>query len=387
LQESSEEDKANINNLIYTKYNGDLLSSLPSCGCGDLVGEFNIGIICHNCREPVVAVMEPEIEPVLWIRAPNGVQAMMNPIVWTMLSTKFTKSGFNFINWLCDTTYRPLVKTPPDMNAVLDLNLPRGWNNFINNFESIMDALFNLKSFRVGKGVEDPLQTLLRRHGDCVFSRHIPLPNRSLLVIEETSHGTYVDPIITGAVDAIRTMIGIDSPLTNYSVRTKENRTIKTINQLAEFYDNLIKSTLAKKEGVFRKHIFGTRSHFSFRGVISSLTEAHRYDEIHIPWGIGMSVFRIHIVNKLLRMGYNPNQAIGFINEHAQKYHPVLDKIFIDLINESKYDGIACIMQRNPSLERASAQAVFITKVKTDPAIPTVSISIIAVKGLNAKML
>jgi len=38
-----------------------------------------------------------------------------------------------------------------------------------------------------------------------------------------------------------------------------------------------------------------------------------------------------------------------------------------------------------PSLERASAQSVFITKVKTDPAIPTVSISILAIKGLNAK--
>lgn len=37
-----------------------------------------------------------------------------------------------------------------------------------------------------------------------------------------------------------------------------------------------------------------------------------------------------------------------------------------------------------PSLERGSVQLTRITKVKTDPAIPTVSISILIVKGLNA---
>jgi hypothetical protein len=41
-------------------------------------------------------------------------------------------------------------------------------------------------------------------------------------------------------------------------------------------------------------------------------------------------------------------------------------------------------MQRNPSLERGSAQLVYITKVKTVVEIPTVSISILDVKGLNA---
>lgn len=37
-----------------------------------------------------------------------------------------------------------------------------------------------------------------------------------------------------------------------------------------------------------------------------------------------------------------------------------------------------------PSLERGSVQLTRITKVKTDPDIPTVSISILIVKGLNA---
>jgi len=384
FQESSEGDKEVINNLIYTTYSGDLLSNVPVCECGELVGEYNVGVMCGNCRTIVKSTIDSDLDPILWIRAPDGVSGLMNPVVWTMLNEHFTCSGFSIIRWLTDTIYKPQVKTPLIMDAVMDLGIPRGWNTFVENFDDIMSKLFDIKGFRARRGVPEPLELLLKEQRQCVFSQYLPLPNRSLLVIEETNVGTYVDPIITGAVDAIRTMVGIDSVLSTHNVRMKENRTVKTISQLAIFYDDLVRTTLAKKEGIFRKHIFGTRSHFSFRGVISSLTEPHQYDEIHIPWGIGISVFRIHLVNKLLRRGFNPNSAIALLNEHAQKYSSLLDELFQTLIAESPNKGISCILQRNPSLERASAQAVFITKVKTDPLIPTISLSILIVKGFNA---
>jgi hypothetical protein len=384
LQETSEDDKDSFNKLVYTKYAGDLLSNLPSCECGEIIGEHNLGVQCKNCRTEVKSPMDHDLEPVIWMRAPKGVRALINPVVWTMINEKFTRSGYEIIKWLTDTTYKPQVRTPVIMEAVQALGIPRGFNNFIDNFDSIINALFELKGFKQKKGVLDPLQVLLRDQRSSIFSEYLPLPNRSLLVIEETSLGTYVDPIITGAVDAIRTIVGIDSDLSFHNARTKENRTVKTIAQLANFYDDLARTTLAKKEGIFRKHAFGTRSHFSFRGVISSLTENHAYDEIYIPWGIGISVFRIHLINKLLRRGYTSNNAVAFLNEHAQKYHPLLDELFQLLINESPLGKISCVIQRNPSLERGSAQAMYITKVKTDPAIPTISLSILSVVGFNA---
>jgi hypothetical protein len=299
------------------------------------------------------------------------------------------------------------------MEQVQELNIPRGYNNFVEHFDEIVDALFDLKGFRstgakmvsggfldrlwtkVGNLIArvlnmkpkkeiDPLHLLIKTQRDCVFSQYLPLPNRALLVIEETNVGTYVDPIVTGAVDAIRTIVGIDSPLSSFSVRTKENRTVKALAQIAEFNDELARTTLAKKEGIFRKHVFGTRSHFSFRGVISSLTDTHEYDEIHIPWGIGVSLLELHLMGKLLRRGYTPNEARAFLYEHAQKYHPLLDELFQLLISECPYKGLPVVFQRNPSLERGSAQAMFITKVKTDVEIPTVSLSILSVVGFNA---
>ena len=168
----------------------------------------------------------------------------------------------------------------------------------------------------------------------------------------------------------------------------KQNRVVKALCELSEFYEGIYKTTFAKKTGIFRKHVFGSRAHFSFRAVISSLTGEHRYDEIHIPWGIGVSVFRIHLANKLKRRGFTPNQTFQILSEYAQRYHPLLDELFEELIRETPGGrGLSCTQQRNPSLKRGSAQAVYITHVKKDPSIPTVSISILSVKGMNAKVL
>lgn len=384
----TEVDRERINNMIYTRYSSgsELLSNLPSCDCGRIIGEHNVGVVdVEGCGTTVKAPLEQELEPLLWMRSPEGVADLINPIAWTMLSDRFNKSNFDVLRWLCDTNYKPVAKAPPVVEQLMMEDIPRGYNNFVQNFDSLTDKLFELKEFRVRRGQTDHLRNLLKEQRDCIFSRHLPLPNKALLVIEETNVGTFVDPIATGAVDAINMMVSIDSPLSNFSLRSKENRTIKTIAQLSEFYDELYKKTLARKEGIFRKHVFGTRSHFSFRAVISSQTDQHNLDELQIPWGIGISVLRIHLFNKLYRLhGMMPNQAIAFLNEHAQKYHPLLDQLFKLLIEECPYKGIPVVFQRNPSLERGSAQAMFVTEVKADGEIPTVSLSILATVGFNA---
>jgi hypothetical protein len=343
-------------------------------------------VVCQICGTACKPQTEQDLEPLLWMESPQGVAPLINPIVWGMLTERFKRSGFEVVRWLCDTHYSPPVRTPDVIEELVERGVQRGYNNFVENFDEFMELLFNMKSFKGGvkKGQIDPLYALIKMQRDCVFTRYLPLPNKTLLVIEETNVGTYVDPIVTGAVDAINMMVAIDSPLSNFRPRDKENRTIKTLAQLWDFYDGLYRTTVAKKEGIFRKHVFGTRSHFSFRAVISSLTARHDYDELHIPWGIGVSVLRIHLMNKLLKRGYTPNQAVAFLNEHAQKYHPELDNLFKELIAESPYKGIPVVFQRNPSLERGSAQAMFVTQVKTDVEVPTVSLSILSVVGYNA---
>lgn len=382
MADASEEDKERIKNHIYTKYDNDMLSSLPTCECGQLTGAVNVGLHCDNCNTHVQVPLEQDIEPILWMRAPRGVNALINPTIWLMLSDRFTQSGFDIIQWLCDSTYRPSVRTPEVITQIEDAGILRGYNNFIVNFFPIIDFLFNLKTF---KRKNNTLLELIYANQNKIFSQYIPLPNKAILVIEENASTTYVDPIVIGAVDAIQTISSIDSAHSQTSVRVKENRTVKTIAKLAEFYDVFCRDSLAQKGGIFRKHIFGTRSHFSFRAVISSITDVHDYEEVHIPWSIAVSAFKIHLVNKLGKQGMNAHDATRYLNIHAAKYSDRLNDIFHELIKEpANGKGIPVMVQRNPSLMRGSAQLCFITKVKTQVQDPTVGISILITKGMNA---
>lgn len=380
--DTSEEDKEKIRSHIYMKYNNDMLSSLPSCECGNITGAMNVGLLCSNCNSHVQTPLEQDIEPILWMRSPRGVAKLINPAVWLMLSDRFTQSGFDILQWLCDVSYRPNVKTPEVASYIEQQGLRRGYNFFVENFFNTIDFLFNLKAF---KRKNNALRDLLFANQDRIFSNYIPLPNKAILVIEENASNTYVDPIVIGAVDAIQTISSVDSAQSQLSVKVKENRTVKTIAKLAEFYDVFCRDSLAQKGGVFRKHIFGTRSHFSFRAVISSITDVHDYEEIHIPWSIGVSVFRLHLVNKLGKQGMSAHEATRYLNVHASRYCERLNQLFLELIAEvPNKKGIPVMVQRNPSLMRGSAQLCFITKVKIEVDDPTVGISILITKGFNA---
>ncbi len=388
LQTVTEDDKRLLDSLISSRYeNTDLFSNEPSCECGTTRGGYNLKMICPNCRTPVRELFDQALKPIVWIRSPNGVASLINPMVWTMLREKFSKSGggFNLIEWMCNTDYQPSVTRPPEVDEMIELGVERGYNNFVRNFDVYMDILFNLKHFRPKKGKTDDLRELLIKHRDSVFSQFLPLPNKSLMIIENTEVGVFIDPIIVGAMDAICTISGIDTPLSNFTVRQKENRTAKMLALLSDYYYRVYHEILASKNGIFRKNVFGTRNHFSARAVISSNTRAHRYDSLEIAWGQGVTLLKIHLYNKLLDRGFTPNQCGALLQEYTVKYHPLLDELFHELIAESpEGKGLPCTFGRNPSLTRASMQRMYITKVKTDPNDPTITLSILSVKGFNA---
>jgi hypothetical protein len=385
IAESSELEKERLKTMVFTKYDSDLMKNVPSCDCGAISGEYNIGVHCNNCDTLVSNSIDRELEPILWIRAPIGVRALINPHVWTLLSNRFRKSSFDVIRWICDTTYRAGPNDGIVIQELQEEGIVRGYNNFIDNFDEIMAKLFQMKRFSLkNKTSVDLLANLLAEFKDRIFCQHLPLINRTLLVIEETNVGTYVDPFVPTAIDAILTVASIDADENRFSIRTKENRTVKSIAGLAKYYDNFVKTNLGSKQGIYRQHAYGSRSFFSFRNVVTSITDAHDYDEIHIPWGVGVTVFKYHIINKLMKRGFTVNQAISFINSHAKLYHPVLDEIFSELINESPRKGIEVTLNRNPSLTRGSIQRVRVTKIKKDPTINTVSFSILIVSPLNA---
>lgn len=400
LEENSEKDKEFVNSCIYTRYTSDLLSNIPSCGCGKLFGEDRLGVICPDCNTAVAHAIEHDLEPLIWIRAPEGVPALINPTVWAILSERYTRSKFNAIRYICDVAYNPKTRKLALVDEVRNSGIPRGYTNFIQHFDEILQLLNELPSLRLRKDEIDYTMEFIREIRPIIFSKHIPIINKSILVFEDDHQGNFVDSTVPGIVNAARIMVGIDTNK-GYSLKQKENRAIKAIISLDEVYQKMNGDAfLSDKPGLIRKHLLGTRSYFSFRAVVSSITEPHHYREIQIPWGVATSVFSMHIRSILMRRGMSVNEATGFIFEHAQKYSPVLDEIFQMLINTSpfpntdfidvhtgntvKFRGIAATMGRNPSLNVNSIQLVYISKVKTDITDLTVSIPILSVKPLNA---
>jgi len=381
---STAEDMERILDLIFSKYSSDMVSLLPTCGCDNpTVGEFALGSICPNCNGKVEAKLEESIEPVLWLRKPSGITALINPHVWLMISNIFMKASFNTVLWICDTTYRPVTKPPEKLIEKLEeIGIQRGYNYFVENFDFILAQLMDLKLFLNKSEDIKNLRKFLENNRGKLFSDYIPVQNKSLLVIEKTNVGVYIDPNITIAADAINMLIGIDTE--EMGMRVKENRVAKAISRLAFYYEAYYRDSYCGKPGMFRKHMFGTRAHFSFRTVISSLTEKHRYNEIHIPWSVGVTMFELHLLNKLIKRGYRLNVAKAMLSEHVSIYHPVLDGLMQELIAESQYGGIVGIFNRFPSLLAGSILCLIITKVKTNVNDNTTSLSDIVLKSLNA---
>ena len=381
-----EEDRKKIINLTMTEYNTDMLSVLPSCYCGNIKGEYAIGMTCNVCNGEVKSVIYEDIEPILWFRSPEGVNKLINPRIWLMLSKRFTKSGFNVLRWLCDSSYKPKVKEPKIMEKIRSLNIPIGYNYFVENFFDVLNVLFNIggvTGFKLTKEI-DYLWDLLINNQDCIFSDYLPLPNRSLFVIENTNVGIYRDKSDQLAINAIKIITSIDVSQTTITSKVKQNRTIKVIDELANFYYEYDRLKLATKTGIFRKHGYGTRTHFTFRCVVTSITEPHNYDEIYIPWVTALTVLRPHILNKLKKLGYGHNESLHLLNKHVESYNQLLDNILHELIEESPNKKIPVSLLRHPALLHGSCIAVGISRVKSyDITDKTISISILAIRSLN----
>lgn len=377
--------KQRLNDMLHVRYEGDTLDILPSCDCGEITGQYNVGVRCSNCRSEVMSVTERPLESVLWFRLPRGVKAFVNPAIWVILSKAFRKSGFNLIEYLTNPTVRATKGATVALRRLKPYNLSRGLNYFVENFDEIMDVLFRANPMERSLHDRDILEEFIKRNRDRVFCSYIPIPSRLTFIVENTATGTYADSTMRGAFDAIRTITSIESSALPVSQRVRELRTAKAIAQLADYYNTFIKVSLATKKGWIRKHVLGSRLHFTFRAVISSLSDNHDYDELHLPWSMSVMVFKHHLISKMLKMGYTPNETVGILNENTLKYHPLIDHLFKELISETVDGrGFPVLLSRNPTLQRGSVQRMRVTQIKTDPTINTIGISVLCLAAPNA---
>lgn len=388
LPDTTTEERNYVNDLIYTVSKG-VFENIPSCECGKLNSAYNIGLMCDVCHTSVQRRAESPLEYLIWIRNPKGVAPFMNPRVWSILDQVFTTSSFRILLYLADTSYKPPMNMQADKEAriVNEIHkagiVDRGWNYLHDNFDFIFNQLLNvIRKLDKRYDFQDALIKFVEQYRDRIYTNYIPMPNRSLLVIEDTDSGRWRDKNIDTIINAMRLMTGVDVSEHKRSLGNLQNRTAKTVDLISDYHQQIERAN-SRKEGEWRKHVFGTRTHFSCRAVISSITEPHDYYEVHMAWGCATAILRYQILNKLEKRGFNHRQQINFINKYALEYNPLLDTIFKELIAESPFHGIPIIHTRNPVLCLGSTQLEYITKVKTDTKDPTNSTGILLVRPWN----
>ena len=404
LPNRTEQDQEYFNWLIKEVYTSDMISMLPKCRCGELKGEHRVGVVCDKCGFPVRQAIEEDISPILWFRKPKGINRLITPHTLIMLEDRFAKRNFNVIRYLMDKSYVVHGEKPKIMQQVISDGLPRGYNNFIDNFYDIARYLCTNRAFKNQRNTEkllqgmlgfkedaenDVLLQMLLDHKDSIFCDHIPLPNRVLLVIEQSFSKNYVESHTLGIHDALNTMRSIDKDHFDQKSISIENRTARILLMLSEYQYRYVETNIQPKPGLPRKHIYGTRANHTFRAVITSHNRPANYNEIHVPWSVAVAVLWQHIMSILIDPvhvygGMTHRQAMGYLMDHIGKYDKRLDEIFNFLIQSSRQGGLVTIIQRNPSLLRGSAQRVLITRIKTDPADNTVSISDLIATAMNA---
>lgn len=390
---TTELDRERLNQMIMTRYEGDTLDVVPSCECKKVKYEHNVGVVCDRCGFPCMSVTERPLESLLWIAAPRGIDALINPWCLHVLKPIFVYKGTNLLDWITNPSY-----IPPNLDAqniltyLKGLNIGRGINTFYRHFDQLM-SLFLREILPNNKNQQQMDDTLLfiQMYRDRIFSKYIPCPSRISFITESTATGTYADTGMTPAINAMRTFSSIENSPTPLKPRQIEVMTIKALNMLVAYYAPFIAGQLGGKPGWYRKHIFGSRVNYSFRGVISSLSDPHHYEDLEMPWPMAVMTLKTHLTGLLLNevvpgtdQLFSPNEINKFLYEHTLRYHPLLDSLFERLIAGAPRGGIPVIFQRNPTLTRLSAQRLYIRKIKKDPKINTISPSVNILSGMNA---
>lgn len=385
------EEKEALDRHLYTHYQGtDTIEEAASCDCGATTKVYNIGVRCSVCNTAVQSTTDRPIESMLWIRAPEGVQALFSPAAWMVLEPSMRVKEFNFLEYLTNTDYRfDLARitskdTIRKVNRLLANKIPRGWNNFVKHFDTIMEFLFNSSIVDSAKANKKELWSFIQENKHTFFPKHLPIPSKICFVVESTTSGVYIDNPLGSAMDAVLTIASIKSTPVKPTSAMVQNRVAKTVRELTRFYSDYTRTRLAKKPGMFRRHIFGSRLHFSGRAVIVSISDPHMGHELHIPWGMATQLFKYHLINKLLKRGYGANEALDFVYSNVLKYHPLMDELFKELIAEAPGNGPTCVFQRNPTLQRGSTQQFEITLVKPDIHDNTVAMSTLVLRAPNA---
>jgi hypothetical protein len=209
---------------------------------------------------------------------------------------------------------------------------------------------------------------------DVVLVKRLSMLPRDAYVVEANGKSFFTSNTLGEYKSIVLSFIGI-------SDKSKEGRhehvskaMAKWQSSLADLYMSHIATFYSSKKGLFRKHLFGFRTHFSYRATITAQRAPNRHDQIGVPWPIICVTYEFILMNILnKRLGYRKGHAVTLIRTHVKRYHPDIKRAIEIMWEERDFElGWPTLGQRSPSLHQGSIP-LFWEYPKYDPLDETVS--------------
>lgn len=356
-----------------------------SCNCGNIVGKFHKGEICPNpeCESEVIERFGADIERFGWIELGDfyvinpGAFAMLEKIIGVKTLERILdyKISIDLDGQIKETDISP--KNPFSNIGMID---------FRKRFKEIIMFYTNIRN-------REERAKIILSNMDKIFVNVIAVLNPSLrpAFVSTNSGGNNSNRNKLHFDEINRSYTGIVSNVNILKKRADQGK--KAVlpllysiqKELKDIYNLVIKSKISKKTGVIRSKIVGGRMRFSSRMIIVSRTdEKSKMDEISVSYKVFIELYRLEIINCLLRGYGGPRfknmtfyEVDDFINE-ALSADIIYQEIWQvqNILVQHKKPGLYCILNRNPTIDLGSIQVVRISEITKDPHNLTMGISL-----------
>jgi hypothetical protein len=335
------------------------VETISTCKCGYLRGNFYEGMRCPkpDCNT-IVKPLTDDITYKAWLTLPEEhiPFKILHPRIYKLLHRTWLKG-------LLDQILDPSKDLPKKHKK----HLGQGMSYFYRNFDSIMEYLYN--NHDKNNSNIPHIRSVIAEYKDILFVDALPALNSFLHTIITSHKGKYPDKSAKHVLKAQLILSKICSDVTckGVDVSQIDEAIVSFYNAYLEYIKIIGKDKLFGKDRFIRKHIFGSRYHFSFRTVIGPIVEPHRYDEIHAPWIVGILSMKLELINYFMnRHGMVINDILAKLHRAQSTYDADVDKALKTFVKECPFFGLPILFNRNPSMIHGSLELQFVTKFKTD---------------------
>lgn len=318
------------------------------CSCGMYKGIMCQGVVCENCN---VMVQSSEARRSTFGKIDLGPDVyLVNPVAFKLL----INNCLNDKN-LKNHAYSVLVgkdwisKTTGEVSRSFIENCYTGPHAFREQvYPKIIDAIKNAPNKN-----EHIINNILPKIDECLFTHIIPvIPPDLRPIIGGAGSTNFIDEINRYYMIMLNYVNYInDAPIIPYD---------KIAILQCQYYQvsELLLKKLSSKTGIMRKYLLAKRVDYSGRAVIVP-DYTLRIDQIDISFHIMKEIFKPSLLPKLCqRLRISELEALGRYD--SNEYEDIL----FDLCQE--YKNHPCIINRQPTLHRASVMVFFIRNIIKD---------------------